>query len=119
MPGVEILASSEVLVSSGFDITSFMIGTLLFVAISCVIGIIISYITNEEDWILRCALIGLIPACLFGMVFGCLSAESEEYETHYKVLISDDISAHEFLEKYEVIDQEDRIYTVKEKVDKE
>ena len=115
MTGVEILASSEVLVSGGFDTTSFILGTLLFVVISCVTGTVISCITCEEDWILRCTLIGLIPACMFGMVSGYASAESEEYETHYKVLISDEVSMNEFLEEYEIIDQEGKIYTVKER----
>lgn len=116
MTGVEILASSEVLVSGGFDTTSFIIGMLLFVVISFVTGAVISCITCKDDWILICTLIGLVPAWMFGMVFGYASAESEEYEIHYKVLISDEVSMNEFLEEYEIIDQEGKIYTVKEKV---
>lgn len=36
------------------------------------------------------------------------------YETHYKVLISDEVSMNEFLEQYEIIDQEGKIFTVRE-----
>lgn len=32
----------------------------------------------------------------------------------YKVIISEDVNFHEFMDRYEIIDQEGKIYTVKE-----
>lgn len=37
--------------------------------------------------------------------------------TEYKVIIDDSVKYNEFIEKYEVIDQEDEIYTVRERTD--
>lgn len=119
MPGVEILASSEVLVSSEFNVASFVFGWLSFLIIGCLAGLITAFITSDIEWILNGTFLAFLPGILFGMVLGCINAEPEEYETHYKVLISDEVSMNEFLEEYEIIDQEGKIYTVKERANKE
>lgn len=59
----------------------------------------------------------MIGGCVLGAFAGLGSAKEQlplEYETHYKVTISDEVSMNEFLSKYEIIDQEGKIYTVRE-----
>lgn len=60
-----------------------------------------------------------IAAAIFGMLFGgvvgSLAAAPAEYETQYKVTISDEVSMNDFLEKYGIVDQEGKIYTVVER----
>jgi hypothetical protein len=51
-------------------------------------------------------LIGLIPAN---------ATLPDEYETQYKVTISDEVFMNDFLDRYEIIDQEGKIYTVRER----
>ena len=61
------------------------------------------------------------------MLFGVLSiivgagvdaaTEQPTGEYEYKVTISDEVSMNDFLEKYEIIDQEGKIFTVKERDD--
>ena len=41
--------------------------------------------------------------------------EPSEYETRYEVVLTEDVDYKEFTEKYEIIDFEDNIYTVREK----
>lgn len=41
--------------------------------------------------------------------------EPSEYETRYKVALTEDVDYKEFTEKYEIIDFEDNIYTVRER----
>lgn len=119
MAGVEILASSEVLVSSEFHVASFVFGWLSFLIIGCLTGLIAAFITSDIECILNSTFLAFLPGILFGMVFGSINAEPKEYETHYKVLISDEVSMNEFLEEYEIIDQEGKIYTVKERTDED
>ena len=38
-----------------------------------------------------------------------------KYETQYKVTISDEVKMDEFCEKYEIIEQDGKIYTVRER----
>lgn len=38
----------------------------------------------------------------------------KEYETRYKVIISDEVSMNDFTTRYKIIDQEGKIYTVRE-----
>lgn len=60
-------------------------------------------------------LIGGIVAIAVGLSFGFAIGKTTEYETRYKVTISDEVSMNEFLEHYEIIDQEGKIYTVRER----
>lgn len=87
MTGVEILATQEVATAFTFNSTSFCI----------VLGIFI------------------VGGFLLGAVAGIVECDCpSEYETQYKVTISDEVSMNEFLERYEIIDQEGKIYTVRE-----
>jgi hypothetical protein len=58
---------------------------------------------------------------IIGGGVGTLGMLMSEYETdtidhiEYKVAIDDSVSINEFLDKYEIIGQEGKIYTVKEK----
>ena len=46
---------------------------------------------------------------------GLTEAPATEYATEYKVTIDDSVSMNEFMDKYEIINQEGKIYTVREK----
>jgi hypothetical protein len=123
MKGVEILSSTEVGIDFVFNWSVAYIAFGVILAVGIVIGILKS--VAEEDWVY---MIGVPLICLvIGLLFGTLLGRATElpinYETQYKVTISDEVSMNEFLDKYEIIDQEGKIYTVREteqkdKVDK-
>ena len=46
---------------------------------------------------------------------GSVTNKNSINHIEYKVTIDDSVSMNEFLDKYEIIDQEGKIYTVKEK----
>ena len=119
MSGVEILHSSEVLISGGFNEGPSIITFCICVLMGFIIGTIISAIDSEIEWMLAGTYIGIILGLLLGALTSGIRSTPEVYETHYKVLISDEVSMNEFLEEYEIIDQEGKIYTVKEKVSEE
>ena len=61
-------------------------------------------------------MLGIISGIMAGAIFGGgIFATPASYETHYKVAIDDSVSMNEFLDKYEILDQEGKIYTVKER----
>ena len=113
MDGIVILASS--LVEKNHPIFS-QIALLLLIPffLSVVIGIPCA--TYGKD------LIGIICALLF-LLCG-LSAIGFEIAAQkfsvldyvkYEVILDDSVSMNEFMEKYEVLEQRDKIYVVKEK----
>lgn len=59
--------------------------------------------------------IGVILALPAGTITTHITSTPSEYKTQYKVTILDDVSLNEFNERYEIIDQEGKIYTVREK----
>lgn len=50
------------------------------------------------------------------IVCGCLIPE-DKYETHYQVTVDNSVSINEFQNKYEIIEVEGKIYTVRERVE--
>ena len=117
MTGVEILTNNEVVVEYVFNWTAFWIVSSVVFVIIAMIGIW-SYISDE------CS-VGIIPTlCVFGVfvgitfggLMGHVIGKPVEYATEYKVTISDEVSMTEFYEQYEVIDQDGKIFTVREKI---
>lgn len=41
----------------------------------------------------------------------------DKYETHYQVTVDNSVSMNEFQNKYEIIEVEGKIYTVRERVE--
>jgi hypothetical protein len=108
MTGVEILATQEIATAFGFCWAGFICLTIVGLFFGAYL-----YLGYES-----------IPASLFIFVFALAGAFfvgfkadgiPTEYEPQYKVTISDEVSMNDFLEKYEIIDQEGKIYTVRER----
>ena len=114
--GIEVLSQYEVATNYSMNWTVFWIIVGIFVAI----GFIVSAIDIQPDGIewFSCVLIGLLTGligCSFGGLIGMATGDPIEFETQYKVLISDEVQMNEFLEKYEIIEQDGKIYTIREK----
>ena len=115
MTGVEILAMEEVAIAFGFDVILFL---LLWIA-SILVGALLGLITDPNNfcngWFYG-IMVAFLPGLILSLAVGT-SAETMplEYETQYKVIISDEVSMNDFLSKYEIINQEGKIYTVRER----
>jgi hypothetical protein len=120
MTGVEILTSAQVAAEWAFSWTAFWIISGLAFGICLIAGIWYT-ITDQCDWVIIPALsvTGIIFGSMFGAGVGKVCEIPVAYETQYKVTISDEVSMTEFLERYEVIDQDGKIFTVKEKTNEE
>lgn len=63
-----------------------------------------------------------ISTAIFIIIAGALAVilfcniPEKKYETHYQVMVDDSVSMNEFQSKYEIIEVEGKIYTVKERV---
>lgn len=114
--GVEILATQEVATAFAF---SWQIFFVVLPIVTVIFTLIIGF-ALLEDYGWKSFLYGFIGSLLLGLVFGGLSGNKQkptEYETQYKVTISDEVSMNDFLERYEIVSQEGKIYTVRERND--
>lgn len=117
LSGVEILASNEVAIawaSWSWANFWFVIGIVFGVAL------IVSFIAglSEMDKYFGLAIflsVFIVGSGFLGIVVGATTGEPIEYETQYKVTIDDTVSMNEFIEKYEIVGQEGKIYTVRER----
>ena len=110
MTGVEILATGKGAASFEPNLLAFVI-TIVF----CIIGGFLIGSKNKECGFGASVgtLVGIVAGFIVAIVVG--SAEIEYYPT-YKVTISDEVSMNEFMDKYEILNQEGKIYTVKERI---
>lgn len=63
-------------------------------------------------------LVGAISSFAFAAIICTLDIDKDKNDIQYyeyKVVVSDDVNFNEFMEKYEIVDQEGRIYTVRER----
>ena len=115
MTGVEILSSAQVASEFAFNWGNFWLCLGVMLGIGMIAGMISWCFVREWGAIL----VSLILCGILGLWLGLGTAEQNRtptaYETHYKVTIDDSVSMNEFLDKYEILDQEGKIYTVKER----
>ena len=111
MEGVTILNTIEVMASTwGFSIVGLIIAIL---SLLFLIGIIFSIIKNEVFITSFLSMLVVFDVLISIMCFSSANEYFDHYE--YQVIIDDSVSLVEFTEKYEILDQEGLIYTVKEK----
>ena len=115
MTGVEVLAMEEVAVEFAFNWTAFFIAFGISLVFIGLIGLAVSNATSEWGNLLIGILLGATFGCIFGTLFGSVTKIPVEYENQYKVIISDEVSMNEFVDRYEIIEQEGKIYTVAER----
>ena len=109
LEGITILNQFNVNI---FNEAAFWVGLLSTFFIGAVAFIVISIIEEEETWML-----GTIIAVLIGIVIGASAGAFwfDTTETHYQVTISEEVSMTEFNERYEIIEQNGQIFTIREK----
>lgn len=114
MTGVEILTSAEVVTETAFNWTAFGVTFGIASLVCMLVGIRCYFDTYERIAFVIFGIAGIVFGVLFGSLIGDGLKTPTSYETEYKVTISDEVSLNEFYEHYEVIDQEGKIFTVRE-----
>ena len=118
MTGVEILATQEVATAFGMNWNALLLTVVLGGFFSAFLfSVVLIELWNWWQRILFGFGVGLVVALLVG----CVAFQNDrplEYETQYKITISDEVPMNDFLERYEIVSQEGKIYTVRERNEK-
>ena len=117
MNGVEILVFEEVACAyESWNWQSFWIAVAIAFVVSLFAGFIFTCLEDSVgSGLVMFGLTFIIVSLILCMVLATNNVNPTKYETQYKVTIDDSVSMTEFNEKYEVIEQEGKIYTVREK----
>ncbi len=113
MNGVEIL-NQTIIYEIEYNFATLIISIIVWAIIVCIVCAI-----ESQHWF--DGLMGLITGAIIGLFIGgflcgVTSKETDEIDyIKYQVTVSDEVSLNEFIDKYEILDQEGKIYTVKEK----
>ena len=111
MDGVIILNSYE-------SLTNF--GSILLMSILCAWFLAVTIIAlfallkyGCDPWkefaiLITCVILAIVCVCLI---------PEDKYETRYQVTVDNSVSMNEFQDKYEIIEVEGKIYTVKERIE--
>ena len=114
MEGVEILVTQEFAISYAFNWDMYLGIILMSTIISTALFGMILFKQLGFWSFLNAFILGIIVSGLIGLI-PAVCTLPDEYETQYKVTISDEVSMNEFLKRYEIVDQEGKIYTVRER----
>ena len=116
MAGVDILSTERVVSETAFNWGLFWLVASIFIAL--IIGLLaVSIFTQDFAPAMVVGILAIPIGAMISWGVGSTNAEPIAYKTQYKVTISDEVKMNEFYEKYEVIDQEGKIYTVEERED--
>ena len=110
MNGVEIL-NSETIYNT--FLPEVWLGLGLMFGFICV-GLFVWSISEGYD-ILPWIFIVFVVVCIVIGSLGGTPNKNDISHIEYKVTIDDSVSMNEFLDKYEILDQEGKIYTVRER----
>ena len=110
MNGVEIL-SSEAIYNTFLPEWCIAIGFILIVTFAA----LMAWNIAEERFGLMLICLVLLIGSFFVMILSDTDNKHDVNHIEYKVTIDDSVSMNEFLDKYEILDQEGKIYTVKER----
>ena len=115
MQGVEILTSAQVATVYAANFEAFWVTALIIFGVFIVLGFAKTLIDGEWCELLGCSVIGVVIGPLSGLIASEICMVPTVHETQYQITISDEVSMTEFYEHYEVIDQDGKIFTVREK----
>lgn len=110
MDGITVLNSYTTLTNAS-DIFLIVVWGSVFAVLA--LGLLYSLIKDKPSILTA---IFTITASALAVMFFC-NIPAKKLETHYQVIVDDSVSMNEFQSKYEIIEVEGRIYTIRERVD--
>lgn len=99
--GIEVLDKTEI-----WDMS--LLGRATIIIVMVIVSLIGSFITGGEHPVT----VGIISVVI-AIIIGCSLYLRPTGKYEYKVTIDDTVSLTEFTEKYEITDQEGKIYTIR------
>lgn len=111
MNGVIILNNYEYL--TNFDSISLMSILCVWFLAAAIVSLFILLKNKCNSWK---EFVILVIGGALSIICGCLIPEYK-YETRYQVTVDNSVSMNEFQDKYEIIEVEGKIYTVRERVE--
>ena len=109
MNGVIILNSYEYLTNTS-SIFLYLVWGFVFTALA----LILLYLFIVDNYSSTSTAIFAIMAGALAVILFCNIPE-KKYETRYQITINDSMSMNEFQNKYEIIEVEGKIYTIRER----
>lgn len=111
MEGIEVLSIGSIGINQVFNWEAAIAGGL-------VLGFLCSlYAFFSTDSLLFGITIFIIMGLFLGFILGVSVEKYADTMPTYKVTINDTISINEFYERYEILEQEGKIFTIKEKTE--
>ena len=110
MNGVEIL-NSKIIYNTILPEYWIAIGLILTSVFICLT--VYFYVNLHDASAILCLILLVVSVVI--LCLGAISNKNSIDYIEYKITIDDSVSMNEFYEKYEILDQQGKIYTVREK----
>ena len=111
MEGIEVLSVGSIGINQVFNWDVAIAGGIF-------LGIILSvWIGLATESVVGGLVSFLVMGAFFGILLGANVEKYADTVPTYKVIVSDTVSINEFYERYEVLEQDGKIFTIKEKIE--
>jgi Na+(H+)/acetate symporter ActP len=111
MQGVTVLNEFSIISERNWTVAT-AVGFIIIILVICAVGTIaVTSLGGIGYVLLLCAAI----LSIFGINSVIYFTTKPVYETHYQVIVDDSTSVVDFLNRYEVLEQQGNIFIVKEK----
>jgi ABC-type uncharacterized transport system permease subunit len=111
--GITVLSTEVIRYAPVFVFLTVLAAIPLIIFICVLIGILRDRYYRDDGLICAALMLVMLAAAVFSFSF--VSIFNQKDETVYKVIINDSVPLKEFQERYEIIEVEGIIYTIKEK----
>lgn len=111
MEGIEILSIGSIGINQVFNWNAAIAGGLVLGFLCSLYGFF-----NTDSPLVGIAVF-VIMGLFFGFILGISVEKYADTVPTYKVTVNDTISINEFYERYEVLEQDGKIFTIKEKTE--
>ena len=110
MEGIEILNATSIY-NTLLPEWTIVIGVMLIFVFAIMATVCICI--DRYGWMILCVVLTIVT--IVAIAFGSNANKNSIHHMEYKVTINDSVKMNDFFEQYEIIDQEGKIYTVREK----
>lgn len=111
--GIDVLLTERVVTKTCPNTKLCLIVAGIVISVFVIICIVSSCIDFDAKRLGLLCKLGVLSALACSLITGFITNKPVEYETHYTVTISDEVNFHEFIQNYEIIKQEDKLFTIR------
>ena len=116
MNKIEFLSSEKVITKTRFNWKCFYPIEFVSIVTCLCAGLHVYKQNNDLGTVICLSIIGILFGAFYGYLLGLFTATPIKYAMQYKIAILDEAAIPEIKEKYEIVEQNEKLWTIREEI---